>query len=58
MKNPDPPPSYTPEPLVTAIAGHIDESTEMTHVEPIPLYFIAHASPPTATELCISCTHT
>jgi hypothetical protein len=38
---------YSPQPLVTAIAGHIDESEEMTHVEPIPLYFIAHASPPT-----------
>jgi hypothetical protein len=47
----DPPESYTPQPLVTAIAGHIDESTEMTHVEPIPLYFIAHASPPTKTAL-------
>jgi hypothetical protein len=43
------PVSYTPEPLVTAIAGHIDESEEMTHVEPIPLYFIGHASPPTDT---------
>ena len=42
--NPDAPESFTPQPLVTAIAGHIDESTEMTHVEPIPLYFIAHAS--------------
>ena len=40
---------YSPVPLVTAIAGHIDESAEMTHVESIPLYFIAHASPPTDT---------
>jgi hypothetical protein len=47
----NPPPSYAPVPLVTAIAGHIDESTEMTHVESIPLYFIAHASPPTGTPL-------
>jgi hypothetical protein len=36
--------SFTPQPLVTAIAGHIDEFEEMTHVEPIPLYFIEHAS--------------
>lgn len=38
------PVSFTPQPLVTAIAGHIDESEEMTHVEPIPLYFIEQAS--------------
>ncbi len=42
--NPNAPESFTPQPLVTAIAGHIDESEELTHVEPIPLYFIAHAS--------------
>jgi hypothetical protein len=47
----NPPASYTPEPLVTAIAGHFDESTEMTHVEAVPLYFIGHASPPTDTDL-------
>jgi hypothetical protein len=34
----------TKEPLVSAIAGHIDESAEMTHVDFVPLYFIAHAS--------------
>ena len=34
----------TKEPFVAAIAGHIDESAELTHVDFIPLYFIAHAS--------------
>ena len=34
----------TKEPFVSAIAGHIDESADMTHVDFIPLYFIAHAS--------------
>jgi hypothetical protein len=42
--DPNPDFSFTPEPLVTAIAGHIDESEEMTHVESIPLYFVPHAS--------------
>src|SRR5215204_7517337 len=34
----------THEPFVSAIAGHIDESEEMTHVDFIPLYYINHAS--------------
>jgi hypothetical protein len=34
----------TKQPFVTAIAGHIDESANLTHVEPIPLYYIDHAS--------------
>jgi len=42
--NPGFPESFTPQPFVTAIAGHIDEAEELTHVEPIPLYFIEHAS--------------
>jgi hypothetical protein len=48
---------YSPEPIVTALAGHIDESTEMTHVEPIPLYFIQHASPPTGATPYESCVY-
>ena len=43
--------SYTPKPFVTAIAGHIGESTDMTHVEAISLYYIGHASPSTDTKL-------
>lgn len=44
MSDPD-----NPTPLVSAIAGHIDESEHFTHVDFIPLYFIPHASdPPTA----------
>jgi hypothetical protein len=31
-------------PYVTAIAGHIDESAEMTHIDKVPLYYIDHAS--------------
>ena len=31
-------------PLVTVIAGHIDESADLTHVDKVPLYFIFHAS--------------
>jgi hypothetical protein len=42
--NPNAPESFTPQPFVTAIAGHIDEAAGLTHVEPIPLYFIEHAS--------------
>ena len=61
--DPNPDFSFTPEPLVTAIAGHIDESEEMTHVESIPLYFVPHASsidedPETLDQLCLPCTHT
>ena len=31
-------------PTVTVLAGHIDESKEMTHVDKVPLYYISHAS--------------
>lgn len=31
-------------PLVTVIAGHIDESAELTHMDKIPLFYIDHAS--------------
>lgn len=31
-------------PLVTAVAGHIDESAHGTHVDKMPLYYISHAS--------------
>lgn len=31
-------------PLVTVIAGHIDESARSTFVDKVPLYFIRHAS--------------
>lgn len=31
-------------PLVSVIAGHIDESEEFTHVDFVPLYYIDHAS--------------
>ena len=34
----------THEPLVSVIAGHFDESREMTHVDFVPLYYIDHAS--------------
>ena len=33
-------------PTITAIAGHIDESERGTHVDKVPLYYIAHASGP------------
>ena len=36
---------YTKEPLVSVIAGHIDESIELTHVDFVPLYYVGHASP-------------
>jgi hypothetical protein len=32
-------------PTVTVIAGHIDESADFTHMDLVPLYYIAHASP-------------
>ena len=35
----------THEPIVSVIAGHIDESAEMTHVDFVPLYYVGHASP-------------
>jgi hypothetical protein len=31
-------------PTITVIAGHIDESAEMTHMDKVPLYYIDHAS--------------
>lgn len=31
-------------PYVTVIAGHIDESEHDTHMDKVPLYYIAHAS--------------
>jgi hypothetical protein len=31
-------------PIVTAIAGHVDEHEHETHVDKIPLFFIGHAS--------------
>jgi hypothetical protein len=31
-------------PTITVIAGHIDESEEMTHMDKVPLYYINHAS--------------
>ena len=32
------------EPFVTVIAGHIDESANLTHVDKVPLYYVGHAS--------------
>jgi hypothetical protein len=31
-------------PTITVIAGHIDEHTHSTHMDKMPLYYIAHAS--------------
>jgi len=31
-------------PTITVIAGHIDESQEMTHMDKVPLHYINHAS--------------
>ena len=36
----------TYRPRVNVIAGHIDESVENTHIEPISLFYISHASNP------------
>jgi hypothetical protein len=36
----------TYRPRVNVIAGHIDESVGNTHIEPIPLFYISHASNP------------
>ena len=33
------------EPIVSVIAGHIDERSELTHVDFVPLYYVPHASP-------------
>jgi hypothetical protein len=35
----------TKVPLVVVIAGHIDESANLTHVDFVPLYYVGHASP-------------
>ena len=32
-------------PTVAVIAGHIDESANLTHVDFVPLYYVGHASP-------------
>ena len=32
-------------PIVSVIAGHIDESENLTHVDFVPLYYVGHASP-------------
>ena len=34
----------TNQPLVTVIAGHIDELESLTHVDKVPLFYIGHAS--------------
>ena len=31
--------------IVSVIAGHIDESANLTHVDFVPLYYVGHASP-------------
>ena len=36
----------TYRPRVNVIAGHIDELAANTHIEPIPLFYISHASNP------------
>jgi len=40
------PDNDTYQPLVTAIAGHIDEHASGTHMEPIPLFYINTVSSP------------
>lgn len=42
----DDPNNDTYQPLVTAIAGHIDEHASGTHMEPIPLFYINTVSSP------------
>jgi hypothetical protein len=34
------------QPIVEVIAGHIDESANLTHVDFVPLYYVGHASSP------------
>lgn len=36
--------NQTHVPQVTVIAGHIDESQHVTHMDKVPLYYISHAS--------------
>jgi hypothetical protein len=45
----------TKEPLVSAIAGHIDEVESLTHVDFIPLYYVPHASP--IPDICVYHAH-
>ena len=40
----DPEDSEPPKPLVTVIAGHIDEELNLTHVDKVPLYYVGQAS--------------
>ena len=40
------PDNDTYQPLITAIAGHIDEHASGTHMEPIPLFYINTVSSP------------
>ena len=35
----------TKVPIVSVIAGHIDEAENLTHVDFVPLYYVGHASP-------------
>jgi hypothetical protein len=37
--------SNTHVPTISVIAGHIDESAQFTHMDLMPLFYIAHASP-------------
>ena len=45
----------TYQPLVTAIAGHIDEHASGTHMEPIPLFYINTVS--SAPDFCVFHAH-
>ena len=36
--------SEPPKPLVTVIAGHIDEVENLTHVDKVPLFYVGQAS--------------
>jgi len=42
----DDPSNDTYQPLITVIAGHIDEHASGTHMEPIPLFYINTVSSP------------
>jgi hypothetical protein len=46
----------TYRPRVNVIAGHIDEAVENTHIEPIPLFYISHASNPSV-DRCVFHAH-
>ena len=45
----------TKVPIVAVIAGHIDESANLTHVDFVPLYYVGHASP--QTNICVYHAH-